>query len=139
MTTVSTIVIIFVVVYFSSELVVVWKNIFALKMHLLAIFGAICIQNIHHPYILLLPLWKNQFLISGHEHHFIFGFSHGKYCKPNAANFPIKVCLRCHLFFSTVQSNCLAIDEFGPVSPFLNQFQFINPMLLQRYNCFQHT
>ena len=105
-------------------------------MHLLVRDGAILIQNIHHPYILILPLWHHQFSIRVHVHNCIFRLFHGKYFKINASKFTINGCLFYQLLLSHVQFSYPTIDKFGPVSSFLNKFWFINHTLLHIYNGF---
>ena len=59
--------------------------------------------------------------------------------KNNDINLARNACLCCHLLVTHVQLNCLAIDKFGPLYYFINQWWCTIPIILQWYNCFQHT
>ena len=118
-----------------------FKNLNIIEMHLVAgaDVGAIFIQNIHHPYIFLPPLWHNQFPICGHDNYCIARLFRDKYAKTNTIKLHGKSCLCDHVLVRHEQLNCLITDAFGPSSFFINQLLCINSMLLQRYNRFKHT
>ena len=106
---------------------------------MLAGASSIFIQNIRHPYILFLSLWHNQFPICVNDHHFIDRLFHGEDVKTNAVKFPSKTCFCYHLLVSHVQFNFIAIDEFGAIYSFLNQWWCVKPTLLKLYHLFQYT
>ena len=139
MTLVAIMALLIVVILCLSELLVVWKYLGVLEMHMLAGTGAIFIQNIHHPYSLLLSLWHNQLTIYEHYHQFIVRFFHGKDVNINAAKLKSMSYLCDQLLISYVKFNCLTMYYFRMVSYFLNQCYWINRKLLQRYNVFHHN
>ena len=128
-----------VVIHCHCELLVVWKYLTVLEIHLFAGDGAICIHNTQNTYILILHILHNQFTTYGHDNHCILRLFNGKYTKNNSARFTGKACLCDHLLVSHVKFSWLAIDEFIILSYFLNQFWSIKLKLLKRYKGFQKT
>ena len=99
-----------VVIHLPSEIVAIQNFVGLLEINLHEGAGSICIQNIHHSYIFLLPLWHNKVSICGNEHHYIVRIFYVKDAKTNAFKFPKKECLCAYLIVSHYEFDCFTID-----------------------------